>query len=868
MRDSIANFLKCLMVPHEHHELLIRGRSVQTLGRGWSDDPQRLAARAACHLDDDDMLATYVSLNPIDLASLANHIPDLEPGRFGPGAGRSRDIDVKRRRRFLIDVDPKRTEPFTSDYPASDDEVTRAQTVVDAIRDYLAERGFPEPISTFSGNGYGLIYGCDLDPGDDRIERLLNGLSARFSNEQAHVDTSVHNPARLTRCVGTYNHKGDDVPDEGRPYRLSRLIFAPAVLEDVSPEVLDRVIDDLPAPERLSNPSAASELHLDYFDRVIPPAGDFDARQWLTRHGIGVKSERQAAWHGRDGTELHLNQCPFKGGHATATHGDPTVFIADKGPICFKCQHDGCADKGWRELRSLYEGRYWRQYDDPARVAELWVKQYRDDRHPKILLWQSSLHTWQDGVWREEAEQKQWLYREVTAFAERYFDYQYIRHKRGKTVGSGDNKKVVGPRLVTRSLVGDITNSVLSMIPSYGKQLQPGDRLDGRSAGNLMHLASSILDLDHFLATNQIRLIEPDPIYFNTTRLNYDITPETGEPTEFLAAVNRMFPDDGRRELLQEQLGYLLSPIQWLHFIILWHGVTESGKSLLTYLMLELVGRENYAALNFDNFAGRDNALAKAIGALLIAFIEARLPRKSTAATERLKAMASREPQDVDRKYLPSVDYSNWGALLITTNHDIVVDDASGAFFRRLVPLTFTRRFPEGDPARDPMLTKRLVHDELPQIALWALRGWKRLMQNGYFSLPEVSRNVIRRLREMSSPLSIFVEDLCDRGENYICDKDEFVNAYVAFCQRSGYELPDLGVHSDLLRLKNHITRELGRIIPDLRADYRPRVNGQRLPPAYKGVGLKDDYESLLAELGSEQDTYFQAARLDNHSPS
>jgi len=70
----------------------------------------------------------------------------------------------------------------------------------DAIK---AEIGEPL-IETDSGNGYGLIYTCNL-PNDERskqqVQAYLQRLKARFTC----VDTSVFGAGRLTRVIGTLN---------------------------------------------------------------------------------------------------------------------------------------------------------------------------------------------------------------------------------------------------------------------------------------------------------------------------------------------------------------------------------------------------------------------------------------------------------------------------------------------------------------------------------------------------------------------------------------------------------------------------------------------------------------------------------------
>jgi len=76
-----------------------------------------------------------------------------------------------------------------------------------------------------SGNGFYLLYAIDR-PNDDAatalIKRVLEGLAARFDTAAAHIDTSVHNAARIMGLVGTTKVKGDSLPD--RPHRRSQVV--------------------------------------------------------------------------------------------------------------------------------------------------------------------------------------------------------------------------------------------------------------------------------------------------------------------------------------------------------------------------------------------------------------------------------------------------------------------------------------------------------------------------------------------------------------------------------------------------------------------------------------------------------------------
>ena len=67
-------------------------------------------------------------------------------------------------------------------------------------------------MTTFSGNGYWLLYPVEL-PNDADAKRLVDGvlahLAARFDTPAVSIDTSVSNASRIVALIGTLKVKGD-----------------------------------------------------------------------------------------------------------------------------------------------------------------------------------------------------------------------------------------------------------------------------------------------------------------------------------------------------------------------------------------------------------------------------------------------------------------------------------------------------------------------------------------------------------------------------------------------------------------------------------------------------------------------------------
>lgn len=162
----------------------------------------------------------YYRINPMrnDLLSRSpNQLASTSTAKCGSKS------DVLRRRFLMIDIDSTRK----SGLNATKNEKEQAHHLLCVIFAFLKEAGFPLPAQIDTGNGYCLMYGVDLPVDDDGLlQRILQTLDTRFSNDAAKVDTSVFDPARLARLPGTMNCKGPHSLD--RPHRLCKLLRIPA----------------------------------------------------------------------------------------------------------------------------------------------------------------------------------------------------------------------------------------------------------------------------------------------------------------------------------------------------------------------------------------------------------------------------------------------------------------------------------------------------------------------------------------------------------------------------------------------------------------------------------------------------------------
>ncbi len=308
------------------------------ISSGYFDDITTFADMAE-HLDlSREFSGIYATLNPVNPALLARRANRVA-ARLGRKDATTADADIVRRRWLPIDVDPVRP----SGVSATEDEHRAACETAREIYDGLTELGWPRPVYADSGNGGHLLYRVDL-PNDEAstalVRDVLTALDARFSSDEAKVDTANFNAARIWKVYGTVGRKGDSTKD--RPHRRSVIISKPYEPEVVPVELLRALVGSQPVPEPPSSPSAAPARK----------PGGFDLGAWLREREIAIAAERP--W--QNGMLYNLEQCPFSDAHADGAYA---IQFAN-GAIHVGCKHDTCGGgaQRWQELRARLEPEY------------------------------------------------------------------------------------------------------------------------------------------------------------------------------------------------------------------------------------------------------------------------------------------------------------------------------------------------------------------------------------------------------------------------------------------------------------------------------------------------------------------------------
>lgn len=294
----------------------------------------------------------YITLNALneELYSREQH------DRFIQGATATNDTDVTRYKWLFIDLDPERITGVSS----TDAELAKAETLMNAVADYMTGIGFEEPVKALSGNGYHLLYKVDFpntDANKQIVVKCLQVLADVFDNADVKIDTVNSNPSRICKLHGTLAQKGADTAK--RPHRLSKILSADKPYKVTDLSILKKLAAELPDPEPQKMRYESQQK------------SDFDLLEFMAVHGLTYSSTTTGAG---DSTIYLLDECPFDHSH---TNGDAKIFKYGNGAIAFKCHHKHCQGYKWQDVRKLYEpDAYDRQpaEDAYARIADGYAK--------------------------------------------------------------------------------------------------------------------------------------------------------------------------------------------------------------------------------------------------------------------------------------------------------------------------------------------------------------------------------------------------------------------------------------------------------------------------------------------------------------
>jgi len=273
----------------------------------------------------------------------------------------------------------------------------------------------------------------------------------------------------------------------------------------------------------------------------------------------------------------------------------------------------------------------------------------------------------------------------------------------------------------------------------------------------------------------------------------------------FLQVLDGIF--EGDRETvgtLQEAFGYTLhreAPLPEPLAFIFW-GNGSNGKSVVQWVLRQVLGEENCASLDVKGFSNRQslfNLYRK------FANVVDEMPKTSVVSSEPFRKVVSGENVQVKKLYKDEFSTNLHAKHFFSTNKLPKVKDQGHYVWRRLVLIPFPHQFEREKDLIPTHVLKQELKREMPGITRWVVDGFRRLRGNDF--VLTVSPSCERHLKDFqlrSTTTMWFLERRAKKVPGAHWNFGEWYNRYTYFCEsedvdylsevKAGRELRENGV--------------------------------------------------------------------------
>ncbi|MBP3909387.1 MAG: hypothetical protein J6D33_10715 [Turicibacter sp.] len=264
------------------------------------------------------------------------------------------------------------------------------------------------------------------------------------------------------------------------------------------------------------------------------------------------------------------------------------------------------------------------------------------------------------------------------------------------------------------------------------------------------------------LSTFELILHTPDILSFVQLPIEYDV--EAQCPV-FMDFIYDIFENDEQRvKLVQEILGYCLTTDTNLQQFFIFYGSGSNGKGVLSRIFQALCGKENCSSATLEE-------LNRPFGKQVIKDKRLNISAETDSAqakmnTQTLKMLTGEDTILIESKFKDPYSIRPYAKLIILANHYPNTDDRSEGYYRRCVFIPFNKQYvKQGKPLKsncayqDPHLEGKLMQ-ELDGIFVWALEGYRRLVDNGYtLTFSKESEKVKQDYLQWLDPMMEFISE-------------------------------------------------------------------------------------------------------------
>lgn len=377
----------------------------------------------------------------------------------------------------------------------------------------------------------------------------------------------------------------------------------------------------------------------------------------------------------------------------------------------------------------------------------------------------------------------------------------------------------------TSSSVGEFISALKSLCP-LDSNLDPpfwiGDRRGKPTPKECLVVANGILHLPTGT------LLEPTPRLFtlSASTVSYDRDAKCPQWDELLSDV---FEDDEpSATLLQDMAGYFTTQDTSFEKLFAIIGPRRACKGTFATVFEHLVGEDSVTSPTIGQLSTGNAGRQCLIGKPLAVIRDARFgsSRNPDSVTELLLSISGRDKINITRKYLDDWEGRLPTKFMIVSNEMPRFKDTSGVVISRFMVLKLRKSYAGRE---DRTLFEKKLKPELSGILNWAVRGYQRLYERGYFVQPDSASDTIRNMEDLASPVMAFVRDWCDLDDAHSIRTDQLYGPYVTWCGNQNHNPTSSNVFG----------ANLAAAFPEIKK-VRRRAEGKQVWN-YAGIELKKD---------------------------
>lgn len=325
---------------------------------------------------------------------------------------------------------------------------------------------------------------------------------------------------------------------------------------------------------------------------------------------------------------------------------------------------------------------------------------------------------------------------------------------------------------------------------------------------NYINLSNGLYNLETFA------LEEHQAALKFTTQLDFEYDPKAACPTWERFLRTSLVDEQGRPDLeliflVQEAMAYSMTARTDMKASFWCVGKPNSGKSTLIAFIRGLMG-SLHATIDLNQLGANRFLLAGIVGKRVVTFTEA--SESSVLPDALYKAMVGGSDEIyADVKNRPGISFKPIAKFWWAMNSAPRMTDRSGATLNRLKVIPFIRSVPAELSISN---LDHLLMRERAGVFNWLMDGYRRLLTEGAFTVPEQSEAWREGYRMENDTEASFLVDWCVPDPEGRIQGEQLYTQYSSWCRENGYKAKNAAqVSKDWIRLGLYKTRVNGSSI-------------------------------------------------------